>query len=205
MCTVEGVQLWAVENPLTNSIDRLEKKVHPQQIWLSFLCNCSCVQEVLLPFWVCPEVGLYHVFVILGVWNCCWQNCNWKSGCFAWNFGQINVLLLTATSGKWCGECVAMAACLYYSWWRWWSDTLWVMLIMLWLHLLYYVVEISLQFNKYVKLFDCQKSCQSQIEAGAEAVILQPPLLPNRFAEWWSNAQQKGWVLLPFHPVHWGV
>jgi hypothetical protein len=34
---------------------------------------------------------------------------------------------------------------------------------------------------------------------------LQPPLLPNQFAEWWSNAQQKGWVLLPFHPVHWGV
>jgi hypothetical protein len=54
------------------------------------------------------------------------------------------------------------------------------------------VVEISLQFHKYVKLFDCQKYCRAQIEAGAEAVILQPPLLPNQFAEWWSNAQQKG-------------
>jgi len=53
-------------------------------------------------------------------------------------------------------------------------------------------VEISLQFHKYVKLFDCQKYCRAQIEAGAEAVILQPPLLPNQFAEWWSNAQQKG-------------
>jgi hypothetical protein len=61
---------------------------------------------------------------------------------------------------------------------------------------LYYVhivvVEISLQFHKYVKLFGCQKYCRAQIEAGAEAVILQPPLLPNQFAEWWSKAQQKG-------------
>ncbi|CAK9868074.1 unnamed protein product [Sphagnum jensenii] len=35
---------------------------------------------------------------------------------------------------------------------------------------------------------------EKKIEAGAEAVILQPPLLPNQFAEWWSNAQQKGFL-----------
>ena len=32
-----------------------------------------------------------------------------------------------------------------------------------------------------------------QIEAGAEAVIVQPPLLPDCFAQWWSKAQERGY------------
>jgi hypothetical protein len=57
-----------------------------------------------------------------------------------------------------------MAACQCYSWWKWWSDTLWVALIRLWLHsvlcwfwfcwiwqndcLQTFVVEFSLQSHK---------------------------------------------------------
>ncbi len=32
------------------------------------------------------------------------------------------------TIGNWCSQWVAMAPCHCYSWWGWWSDTLWVML-----------------------------------------------------------------------------
>lgn len=31
--------------------------------------------------------------------------------------------------------------------------------------------------------------------AGAEAVIVQPPLLPDRFEEWWSKAEHRGYDL----------
>ncbi|KAG0576506.1 hypothetical protein KC19_5G085000 [Ceratodon purpureus] len=33
---------------------------------------------------------------------------------------------------------------------------------------------------------------EQKINAGAEAVVVQPPLLPERFAEWWSKADQRG-------------
>ncbi len=47
-----------------------------------------------------------------------------------------------------------MAACHCYLLWRWWSHTLWVMLIRLWLHSLsshfQVVVQFSLQFHRYI-------------------------------------------------------
>jgi len=33
---------------------------------------------------------------------------------------------------------------------------------------------------------------EKKIEAGAEAAIVQPPLLPDCFAQWWSKAQERG-------------
>lgn len=36
-------------------------------------------------------------------------------------------------------------------------------------------------------LYDCQ------VDAGAEAILLQPPLLYDNYMEWWSKAQAKGY------------
>jgi len=33
---------------------------------------------------------------------------------------------------------------------------------------------------------------EKKINAGAEAIIVQPPLLPECFAEWWRKAEHKG-------------
>ncbi len=65
------------------------------------------------------------------------------------DFGWLLYTMPTIRS-RWT-QWVVTAACHCYSWWRWWSDTLWMTLIRLWLHLLLcyvwiVVVEISLQF-----------------------------------------------------------
>ncbi len=61
---------------------------------------------------------------------------------------------LSGADSQW----VVMAAHHCYSQWRWWSDTLWVTLIRLWLHPLLFhhqivVVEISLQFHTWTDSF----------------------------------------------------
>jgi hypothetical protein len=62
---------------------------------------------------------------------------------------------LTHCLRSWLSHWVVMATCHCYSWWRWWSDTLWVSLIRLWLHSLscylqIVVVGITLQFHRCV-------------------------------------------------------
>ncbi len=69
------------------------------------------------------------------------------------DFGQIVIHLSTAAIGSWWNQWPVMAAHQCYLWWRWWSDTLWVALITLWLHLLLHylqivVLEIPLQISK---------------------------------------------------------
>ncbi len=61
--------------------------------------------------------------------------------------------------GSWWNQWVVMASHHCYSWWSWWSDTLWETLIRLWLHSLscylqIIIVEISLQFYKYICVSD---------------------------------------------------
>jgi len=41
---------------------------------------------------------------------------------------QNSLFSCKPTIGNWCSQWVAMAPCHCYSWWGWWSDTLWVML-----------------------------------------------------------------------------
>jgi hypothetical protein len=76
---------------------------------------------------------------------------------FAQIFGWIIICLSTPTVRSWWSLLVVMAAHHCYSQWRWWSDTLWVTLIRLWLHPLLFhhqivVVEISLQFHTYEQI-----------------------------------------------------
>ncbi len=74
---------------------------------------------------------------------------------FAWHLGQIFILLSTPTVRSWRSQWVVRPAHHCFLWWRWWSDTLWVTLVRLWLHLLScnlrtIVVEISLQFYRHM-------------------------------------------------------
>ncbi len=53
---------------------------------------------------------------------------------FAWDVGQIIIYLSTPTVRSWWILWVVMAACHCYSWWGWWFDALWAILIRLWLY-----------------------------------------------------------------------
>ncbi len=90
--------------------------------------------------------------------SCCFWKCDRSAGhrfcvMVCADFGLIIMYSFTPTVRSWWSQWVIMAACHCYLWWRWWSDTLWVVLIRLWPHsLLCYlqiVVEISLQFDRY--------------------------------------------------------
>jgi hypothetical protein len=50
------------------------------------------------------------------------------------SFWEDYYMLIYTTVGSWWTQWVVMAACHCRSWWRWRSLTLWVTLIMLWLH-----------------------------------------------------------------------
>jgi hypothetical protein len=52
---------------------------------------------------------------------------------FAWNSGWNYYILIYTTVRHHDYELIASYHC--YSWWTWWSDTLWATLIRLWLHL----------------------------------------------------------------------
>uniref|UniRef100_A0A7I4CPB6 Uncharacterized protein n=1 Tax=Physcomitrium patens TaxID=3218 RepID=A0A7I4CPB6_PHYPA len=41
-------------------------------------------------------------------------------------------------------------------------------------------------------LLNSVERLDKKVMAGAEAVIVQPPLLPDRFEEWWSKAEHRG-------------
>jgi hypothetical protein len=58
-------------------------------------------------------------------------------------FGLLIIYLSTPTVRSSQSQWVVMAALHCYSWWRWWSDTLWATLIKLWLHSLSCYLQID--------------------------------------------------------------
>ncbi len=72
---------------------------------------------------------------------------------FAQNFGWTSSIHWSTSL-----ELIKSMGCHCYSWWRWRSDTLWVILIKLWPHslscYLQSVVKISLHPHRYVIAFD---------------------------------------------------
>jgi hypothetical protein len=64
-----------------------------------------------------------------------WQNLRRQMfvQCFTWNFWQIIMFLSTPSVRSWWSQWEVMAACCCCSWWRCWSNILWVTLIRLWL------------------------------------------------------------------------
>jgi hypothetical protein len=111
-----------------------------------------------------PVVNYMHAIIswvlanIMTESSCCFWNCDRSAGqrfcvMVCSDFGLIIMYSFTPTVRSWWSQWVVMAACHCYLWWRWWSDTLWVVLIRLWPHsllcCLQIVVEISLQFDRY--------------------------------------------------------
>jgi hypothetical protein len=47
-------------------------------------------------------------------------------------------------------------------------------------------------FTSYYNIPDWLPGLNAKISAGAEVVIVQPPLLQDRFQEWWDVAYNRG-------------
>jgi hypothetical protein len=95
--------------------------------------------------------------------SCCFWKLDRNSGCrfcrmvCLKSWADFYTLIYTPLSGAEEAQWVVRPAHHCFLWWRWWSDTLWVTLVRLWLHLLScnlwtIVVEISLQFYRHMQV-----------------------------------------------------
>jgi len=114
---------------------------------------CESISDGKKDFWINPKPA-----VACQLEGSCWSTIMTESSfCFRkWDRNSdtdccinvclkwIIVCLPTPLSWSWWSELEVMAASQCYSWWRWWSDTLWVTLVRLWPHSFFVVLVLVL-------------------------------------------------------------